>query len=101
MDGTPLDTSSCTLCSEGREPRGCWGLAAAAAPRFLKLVAIPVEGSKFTISISPTLRINRNMSVQLVGVVCRKSDACVPPKTAVEGRSGSVKSEAKGVEGQA
>ena len=37
-EGTPVDTRSCALCSEGLVPRGCEGLL---APFFLKLVAIP------------------------------------------------------------
>ena len=48
MDGTPVDTSSCALCSEGRDPRGCWGPVL--APLLLKLVAMQ-QGSEFNISI--------------------------------------------------
>lgn len=76
IDGTPLDTSSCALWREGREPRGCRGLAL--APRFLKLVAIRFLGSEFKITI--LLPTHKWSCSQWMGVVCRKSArirACV------------------------
>ena len=60
MEGTPLETSSCALCSEGLVPLGWDGLLEAF---FLKLVAITIQARielrRAQENISQFLRINR------------------------------------------